>query len=83
MTGPEIIKLLEARNRYLQAEIEGLRANLNINLDNFASEYDNKIKAEAIKEFAERLKWELAHVVTNVTDMREVVDNLVKEMIGE
>ena len=39
-----------------KAEIEKLKTNLNIELDNFASEYDDKIKAEAYKEFAEKLE---------------------------
>ena len=39
-----------------KAEIESLRESFNFDFDNFASEYDSKIKAEAIKEFAERLK---------------------------
>lgn len=37
-------------------------------------------KSEAVKEFAKRLKKELAYIVANVPDMREVVDNLLKEM---
>ena len=35
-----------------KAEIERLKTNLNIELENYATEYDNKIKAEAYKEFA-------------------------------
>ena len=38
-----------------QTEVERLKESLNIELENFATEYDNKIKAEAYKEFAERL----------------------------
>ena len=38
----------------LKAEIERLKTNLNVELENFATEYDNKIKAEAIKEFCEK-----------------------------
>lgn len=47
------------------------------------TEMYHELRADAINEFADRLKWELAHIVTNVTDMREVVDNLVKEMVGD
>src|SRR5574344_628622 len=39
-----------------QAENERLRQNLNIELEKSATEYDDKIKAEAYKEFAERVK---------------------------
>ena len=76
--------LLDLINRQ-QAEIERLTINMNafgLGMKREKEKADT-IKAEAIKEFAERLKWELAHIVTNVTDMREVVDNLVKEMVGE
>ena len=37
-------------------------------------------KAEAIKEFAERVKKEIACFVPNVDDVREVIDNTAKEM---
>ena len=72
-----------------QAEIERLKTNLNVELENFATEYDNKIKAEAIKEFAERLK-DLKHEcgcnyrkkpVFAVTE--DKIDNLLKELVGE
>ena len=39
-------------------------------------------KAEAIKEFAERLK-ERTISFAGVVEQREVIDNLIKEMIGE
>lgn len=39
-----------------KAEIEELRKGFTADADFFASEYDTKIKAEAIKEFAEKLK---------------------------
>ena len=67
-----------------QAEIERLKINLNVEFDNFVSEYDDKIKAEAVKDFAERLKEE-----TLTTDkfgeilLVQDIDNLVKEIIGE
>ena len=39
-----------------KAEIEELRKEFTADAEYFASEYDSKIKAEAIKEFAERVK---------------------------
>ena len=41
-----------------------------------------EIKAESIKEFAERLKERTISYV-GVVEQQEVIDNLVKEMIGE
>lgn len=64
-------------NEELKSAINGFRG------------YDNKIKAEAYKEFAERLKEEYAqginwfgvkeHYFVNVED----INNLVKEMVGK
>jgi FtsZ-binding cell division protein ZapB len=66
----------------LQAENERLKENLNIDLENFATEYDNKIKVEAYKEFAERVKIETGYLFS--ADSIEVeVDNLLKELVGE
>ena len=49
----ELIKdAIDLINRQ-KAEIERLKENLNIELKNYATEYDYKIKAEAVKEFAE------------------------------
>lgn len=83
----------------LKAEIERLKTNLNVELENFATEYDNKIKAEAIKEFAEKLKNEIINDTAyacditqhsgyydyqiKIGDIPEYIDNLVKEMVGE
>ena len=39
-----------------QAEIKRLKESLNIELENFATEYDNKIKAEAYKECIKKVK---------------------------
>ena len=69
-----------------QAEIERLKTNLNVELDNFASEYDEKIKAKAYKEFAERLKERIYKGGVHPTIEDEFmcdIDNLVKEMAGE
>ena len=83
----------------LKAEIERLKTNLNVELENFATEYDNKIKSEAYKEFAERLKNEIINDTAyacditqhsgyydyqiKIGDIPEYIDNLVKEMVGE
>ena len=73
-------------------EIERLKANLNVELDNFASEYDSKIKSEAVKEFAEKLTENLSDCDTVIDgyrcgyycwDVRYEIDKLVKEMVGE
>ena len=91
-----MIKMLKGsiedyKNSYInqKAEVERLKTNLNVELENFATEYDNKIKAEAYKEFAERLKTEYAKGMSwlkkkesyyvNVSD----IDNLLKELMGE
>ena len=81
MLGKDVVELINRQ----KAEIERLRANLNIDLDNFASEYDSKIKAEAIEEFADRFKVKFAkeRYRDNYVIDDEMLDNLVKEMVGE
>ena len=80
---------LDLINR-LQAEIESLKK---VVIDDYAIEYDDKIKSEAIKEFAERLKNKIKTECnpygkptfdydTSIAIMR-YVDNLVKGMTGE
>ena len=70
-----------------KAEIEMLKTNLSVELENFASEYDNKIKSEAIKEFAERLQSKLAEntYLSALAFQAAIYDmhNLVKEMAGD
>ena len=69
----------------LKAEDERLKTNHNVELENFATEYDNKIKSEAVKEFAERLKDMSEHFWQEKENFvsEEQIDNLVKEMVGE
>ena len=70
----------------LKAEIERLKTNLNVELENFATEYDNKIKAEAYKKFAERLdnKAMFPHEINDDYAVGlTTIDNLVKEMVGD
>ena len=65
----------------LKAEIERLKTNLNVELENFATEYDNKIKSEAYKEFSERVK-KLPYY-PSYTNLHKAVDNLLKELVGK
>jgi hypothetical protein len=59
-----LLGAIEIINR-LQAENERLKENLNIDLENFATEYDNKIKAEAYKEFADKVCDEITDAIIN------------------
>lgn len=68
-------------------EIEELKK---VVIDDYASEYDSKIKAEAIREFAERLKLkididlcEAIECSDYLYNLPKLIDNLVKEMVGE
>jgi hypothetical protein len=54
----ELQAMRNAANGY-KAEVEELKKGINIELENYASEYDNKIKAEAVKEFAEKVQTEI------------------------
>ena len=91
-----MIKMLKGsiedyKNSYInqKAEIERLKTNLNVELENLATEYDNKIKAEAYKEFAEKAK-EFMHNKFKALDEYEFeyiterdIDKLAKEMVGD
>ena len=69
--------------RRQKAEIEELRKGFIADMEYFASEYDSKIKAEARKEFAERLKkvfWSRAECDILI---RKAIDNLLEEMESE
>lgn len=78
--------ILDLINR-LQAENERLKTNLNIELENFATEYDSKIKAEAYKEFAERCKKKASMYgfgdKSGVWVNTNEIDNLLKELVGD
>ena len=74
--------VLDLINRQ-KAEIEELRKGFTADMDYFASEYDSKIKSEAIKEFAERLKEELKSCRAYDGGLKHMIDNLVNEMVGE
>ena len=85
----EIIDLITRQ----QAEIERLKTNLNVELDNFASEYDDKIKSEAVKQCLAKVK---NYIKTHCNPygkpdfdydtsikILNFIDNLAKEMVGE
>lgn len=77
-------KSIEELNQ-AKAENERLKTNLNIELENYATEYDNKIKAEAYREFAERVKLEFYYEFDELIPsiMSDRIDNLLKELVGE
>lgn len=67
-----------------KAEIEELKKGFSADMDYFASEYDTKIKSEAIKEFAEMLKEkatteQIHYSYRDIVEIRDI-DNLVKEL---
>ena len=85
-----IVRKAEEEITRQQAEIESLKK---VVIDDYATEYDDKIKSEAVKEFAERVKNKIKTECnpygkptfdydTSISIMR-YIDNLVKEMVGE
>ena len=70
----------------LKVEIERLKTNLNVELENFATEYDNKIKSEAYKECIEKVKEEInkhSYGVLHKTVINHKLNNFLKELVGE
>ena len=68
----------------LQTENERLKKSINIELENFATEYDNKIKAEAYKEFAEKLESIIMWSPKNhISITAKDVKNILQELVGE
>lgn len=59
------------------AEIERLKYNLEAVLNERADH------TEAVKEFAKKVKAEARYFAANVTDVCEIIDNIVEEMVGE
>ena len=79
--------VLDIINRH-KAEIEELKEKLTLDFEKMESEYDGKIKAEAYKEFAEKLKEKSFKTIRNYGLTKDVVevcdiDNLLKEMVSE
>ena len=72
--------LLDLINRQ-KAEIENMRKNLKF-VHEIMLKSDQKIRTEAIKEFAERLK-EQIFIKKDKPLYFEKIDNLVKEMVGD
>ena len=67
----------------LKAEIEKLKTNLNVELENFATEYDNEIKAEAYKEFAKEIFELFPADKCNTVISRVTVKHILKKLVGE
>ena len=93
LTIKRLLDLVDGQEAYIknqQAEIERLKEEIEIRNQKRASIFEisnayERGRAEAIKEFAERLK---EHLKGNgglycVTTMNAKIDNLVKERVGE
>lgn len=68
----------------LRAEIEKLKQPLNVRFEKFESEYDSKIKSEARREFAERVKEHTCDIVLygEIVTVSSI-NSLLKEMERE
>lgn len=85
----ELQAMRNAANGY-KREVEKLKKGINIELENYASEYDNKIKAEAVKEFAILAKEKIQNGArvefeghTYFCIGLAFFDNLLKERVGD
>lgn len=87
-----IIRLADKTIETANAEIERLKKGIAVDIEGYASEYDNRIKAKAYKEFAERLKEKSgkvemvcsgALVQRDYTISEKTLDNLLKKLVGE
>ena len=87
-----IIRLADKTIETANAEIERLKKGIAVDIEGYASEYDNRIKAKAYKELAEKLKEKIGdcHIVSDgeycgfdCGDIHGCIDNLLKEMKGE
>ena len=65
-----------------QAEIEELKK---VVIDDYASEYDSKIRAEAVKEFKNKVENDIVTLLgkSNCTDFVNCLDYRYKEMVGK
>ena len=68
-----------------KADIERLKANLREDSEAILALNHEllRVKTEAIKEFAERLKIDFGHGVLGMSSVAAIIDNLVKEMTEE
>lgn len=78
---------LQCYSTELQAKIDRLKEISTKRFNEFATEYDNAIKAEAIKAFAARLQENVTFHIDDCGEFVSYVDcrdirNLVKEMAG-
>ena len=74
--------VLDLINRQ-QAEIESLKK---VVIDDYATEYDDKIKSEAIKEFAERLKNKLINTPFSVCctgESEDYTDGVLRGLVAK
>ena len=78
-----IIRLADKTIETANAEIERLKTNLNIELENYATEYDNKIKSEAYREFAVRLLALIGSVELPNLELKQHINNLLNELVGD
>ena len=74
-----------------------MKKGIAVDIEGYASEYDNRIKAEAYKEFAEKLENICEEIMAQewnektapiswsyaYADFLDDIDNLLKEMVGE
>ena len=81
-TTVKVIDIVDLIN-HQQAEIERLQSRLKKERHQFADlgKMYSEIRAEAIKEFAERLKEK--NGIYNSFAIEYIIDNLVKEMVGD
>ena len=81
-----IVRKAEKEITYQQADIRMLRKKVNLVSIQFQDlqERTNKIKVEAYKEFAEKLKEEYRNIVLYGKIVKvSTIDNLLKEMVGD
>lgn len=77
-----LLKLAEEQNAEIK-RLQEARNKLLYGLKQICKEQDeNNIRAEAINEFAERLKKEVDFIDTT-RKLKKTIDNLVKEMVGD
>ena len=82
----DLIDRVQAENERLKELFEHSQANY-WNISNLVHKYRNKAiiaKAEAYKEFAEKLKPKFKNIIScNAGAVYRKIDNLLKELVGE
>ena len=74
---------IQERQEESQAEIERLKGSTIVNNIMESQRIKREAKAEAYKEFAERLKDKIIDTPFGINCTIDMVDNLLKEMVGE